>query len=225
VTDHDEIAARFAALAPWQTRHVIDGRAYGGELDYSDEGRPAALFDWFGVPRTILELGAGEGALTLLLAAPDGVERVVALEGWADDVERSRLALELLGRGNAEVVHADPSTTDLAGYGRFDVVFCSGLLHRLAEPWQLLARVGVASERLLLDTHYCFGVETVSVAGYRGRWVEDAFWLTRPSLLAALTDAGWAVHHVSDHPHWAVAHRIWLGCLRGRALADARARL
>jgi SAM-dependent methyltransferase len=219
VTEHDEIAARFAALAPWQTRHVIDGHPYGGELDYSEEGRPAGLFDWFGVPRTVLELGSGEGALTLLLAAADGVERVVALEAWADDVERSRLALELLGRGNVKVVHADPVTADLAEYGRFDVVFCAGLLHRLAEPWHLLARIGAASDRLFLDMHYCFGAETVEVEGYRGRWVEGAFWLTRPSLLAALTDAGWAVRHVSDHPNWVVAHRIWLGCVRGQALA------
>jgi len=226
VTERAEIARRFAELAPWQTRFLVEGQAHGGDLDYSEDGRVPEFFRWFGAPRTILELGSAEGALTLQLAAPETVERVVALEARADHAARSRLALELLGRGNVESFAVDLEAADLAEHGRFDAVFCSGLLHRLVAPWRLLVEVGRVSDRLFLDTHYCFGDEAVEVDGYRGRWVVEggpdpstgvrlrSFWLTRPSLLEALTESGWAVRHVSDHPSWTVAPRIWLGCVR-----------
>jgi len=223
-----DIAERFAALAPWRTRFEIDGQAYGGELDYTDDRRVAAFFDWFGSPRTILELSSFEGGHTLQLAAPPDSERVLGVEGRKENVERARLATELLGRGNTEFVVDDLETVDLAPYGRFDAAFCAGLLYHLVSPWRLLAEIARVSDRLFLDTHYWTGADTAEVEGYLGGWFDEggyddplsglesrSFWLTRPSLLKALTDAGWAVRHLVDHPDWAGAGaRLWLGCVR-----------
>jgi SAM-dependent methyltransferase len=224
-----ELAHRFAALGPWETRFVVDGHAYGGDLDYSSDARVPTFFAWLGTPRAILELGASEGALTLKLAAPEPVERVLALEARPDRLGRARLALEVLGRGNVELAEDAPETAELSDYGRFDAVFCSGLLHRLAAPWELLERVARVSDRLFVDTHYALGGELVEADALRGRWVEEgdpdpttgvrlrSLWLTRPSLLKALTATGWTVEHLADHPDWSGGPRLWLGCL-GRAV-------
>jgi Methyltransferase domain len=223
-----DIAERFAALAPWRTRFEVHGELYGGELDYTGDRRIAAFFDWFGSPRTILELSSFEGAHTLQLAAPPTTERVLGIEGRKENVERARLVEELLGRGNAEFVVDDLETVDLSSYGHFDTAFCAGLLYHLVTPWRLLREIALVSNRLFLDTHYWTGANTVEVDGYVGGWFEEggyddplsgldrrSLWLTRPSLLRALTDAGWAVRELVDHPDWAgEGARLWLGCVR-----------
>ena len=222
-----ETAARFAALAPWVTRFVVDGESYGGELDYCDDTRVARFFEWFGSPRAILELSSFEGAHTLELSAPATTERVLGLDARPENVERSRLVVELYGRGNVEFATQDLESVDLGAHGRFDAVFCAGLLYHLAAPWRLLAEVARVSDRLFLDTHYWPWEATADVEGYRGGWVEEggpedalsgrgrrSLWLTRPSLLEALTNGGWAVRHVVDHSGWSFGPRLWLGCVR-----------
>jgi len=224
VSGRDPIAARFAALAPWTARFVVDGVAYGADAGYVDDTRVATFFEWFGAPATILELGLFEGAHTLQLSAPATTERVLALEGRADDVRRAELVVELHGRENVELAVEDLDTVDLARHGRFDAVFCSDVLYRLATPWRLLAAMARASDRLFLDTHYWPWPAAETVEGHAGGWVgapeeerdggRRSFWLTRPSLHEALTNAGWAVRHLRDHPHWPFAPRLWLGCVR-----------
>ena len=56
-----EIERAFAAVGPWQSRFDIDGRSYGGELPYQDDGRVAEFFEWVGTPSTVLELGSLRG--------------------------------------------------------------------------------------------------------------------------------------------------------------------
>jgi SAM-dependent methyltransferase len=230
VTSRADIAERFAALEPWSTRFVIDGQRYGGELDYSADERTPTFFRWFDSPRKILELSSFEGVHTLQLAALETTERVLGLEGRSENVSRARLVAELLGRGNIDFSVADLETVDLTTYGHFDAVFCAGLLYHLVSPWRLLAEVARVSDRLFLDTHYWPWHPTVEVDGYRGSFVEEpddslsgrsqrSLWLTRPSLLEALTNTGWAVRHLSDHPHWTYAPRLWLGCVRPTALS------
>src|SRR3954452_16085215 len=93
----EELAPRFAALAPWHSRFEIDGRHYGGELGFQDDTRVASFFDWVGRPASILELGSLEGAHTVELAAPAFVERVQCVEGRERNAERARAVLQLLG--------------------------------------------------------------------------------------------------------------------------------
>jgi Methyltransferase domain len=225
-TEDETIAQSFAALAPWSTRFVIDGHAYGGELDYSEDQRIQAFRQWFGAPRTILELSSFEGAHTLQLGEPEATHRVLGLEGRAENVARSRLVATLLGRGNLEFEHVDLETVDLTHYGRFDAVFCAGLLYHLEKPWRLLNETARVSDHLLLDTHYWSG-EEIEVEGHRGGWYEEggytdplsglrrrSFWLTLPALLKVVTNAGWAVHRFEHSPEYDLGPRVVLGCSR-----------
>jgi SAM-dependent methyltransferase len=228
--DSQAIAERFAALAPWSTRFEIGGQPFGGEIDYSGDWRIGEFFRWFGEPRTILELSSFEGAHTLLLAAPETTDRVVGLEGRPENVERAHLVAELLGRGNVEFAVENLETVDLAAYGRFDAVFCAGLLYHLERPWHLLEEIGRVTDRLFLDTHYWSGSDVVEVEGHRGGWFDEggyedplsgvgtrSFWLTAPALVQLLTEAGWLIRHFKDIPEWPTAARAWLGCVRPQA--------
>jgi SAM-dependent methyltransferase len=224
--DVAEIAERFAALGPWSTRFEIQGSTFGGELDYSRDRRTPRFFDWLGAPRTILELSSFEGAQTLQLGQPETTERVLGLEGRAENLARSQLVAELLGRGNLEFAHEDLETVDLARYGHFDAVFCGGLLYHLVAPWRLVNEVARVSPRFFLDTHYWTG-EEVEVDGHQGGWYEEggytdplsglsrrSFWLTLPALLEILTAAGWAIQRFAHFAEWDNGPRVWFGCIR-----------
>lgn len=224
--DSDVIAERFSALAPWSTRFEIGGQAFGGEIEYSGDWRITEFFRWFGEPRTILELSSFEGGHSLFLAAPETTERVLGVEGRPENVARARLVTELLGRGNVEFAVENLKTADLASYGRFDAVFCPGLLYHFKRPWHLLAEIARVTDRLFLDTHYWSGPDVVEVKGHRG-WFDEggyddplsgvgkrSFWLTAPALIQLLTEAGWSIRHFNDIPDWPTAPRAWLGCVR-----------
>jgi len=229
--DTGEIAERFAALAPWNTRFDIGGATFGGELDYSVDQRVPTFFRWFGAPRTILELSSFEGAHTLQLGEGETTERVLGLDGRPENVARSQLVAELLGRGNLEFRQEDLETVDLARHGRFDAVFWADLLYHLDTPWRLVRDVARVSDHFFLDTSYWSGdKDQVEVDGHHGGWYDEgdytdpvralsglrrrSFWLTLPSLLKLVTRACWAVHDVEHIPEWGHGPRVWLGCSR-----------
>ncbi len=173
MADRTQIRERFAALGPWSSRFTIGEEELGGEFDYGEDWRIQMFFRGFEAPRTILELSSFEGAHTLQLAAPETTERVLGLEGRPENVARSRLVAELLARGNTEFEVEDLETVDLASYGRFDAVFCAGLLYHLEAPWRLLAEIARISDCLFLDTHHWNEPEVVEVEGHRGGWFEE----------------------------------------------------
>jgi len=222
-----EIRERFAALGPWSSRFTIGDEELGGEFDYSEDWRIQMFFRWFGSPRTILELSSFEGAHTLQLAAPETTERVLGLEGRPEHAARARLVADLLGRGNIEFAVENLETVDLASYGRFEAVFCAGLLYHLEAPWRLLAEIGRVTDRLFLDTHYWSGPDVLEIDGHQGGWFDEggyddplsgvggrSFWLTAPALIQLLTEAGWTILHFNDIPDWPTAPRAWLDCRR-----------
>jgi hypothetical protein len=228
-----DIRARFDALGEWYTRYEIAGEVVGGENSYADDYRTELFFSWFGRPRTILELGSFEGGHSLTLAGPPFVERLLGLEGRAENIARSTLAVDLLGRGNVEFQQADLDADGaLAGLDRFDAVFCAGLLYHLANPSRLLGAIGGLTDRLFLDTHYA--TEELDVDGRLGSWFHElgpehplsgltaeSAWLTLPSLICAVNDAGFAVRHLVDVPDWAGnGRRAHLGCVRASTALD-----
>ena len=95
--------------------------------------------------RTILELSSFEGAHTLQLGMPEATKRVLGLEGRAENVARSRLVAELLGRGNLEFEPRISRPSTSTRYGRFDAVFCAGLLYHLEKPWRLINQTGTSA--------------------------------------------------------------------------------
>jgi len=182
-----------------------------------------------GEPRSILELSSFEGGHTLQLAAPPFVERVLGLEGRPENIARARLATELLGRGNIDFaeIDLDQETGQLEQLGRFDAVFCAGLLYHLTKPWTLIEKVAKMTDAFFLDTHYSEKAN-VSIDDYVGSRYneggysdplsglsEASFWMTLPCLQETLAKSGFSIRHELVVPDWAGAGpRIHIGAVR-----------
>ena len=55
---------------------------------------------------------------------------------------------------NVTFLEADLERTPPSAFGRFDAIFCSGLLYHLPEPWRLIDAFAGASSRIFIWTHY-----------------------------------------------------------------------
>ncbi len=115
-------AAAFATS--WNS--VGEGSVYTA-AQFEDWMSPLVGADFAG--REVLELGFGNGSL-LYHAAAAKPARLVGVE-LGDTLERARQNLSHLPAGMLELHQGDLTKVDL---GRFDVVYCVGVLHHLAEP-------------------------------------------------------------------------------------------
>ena len=200
---NERTKAGFDRLGPWVTRFLVDGAWYGGEYDFGSDPRVGLFLDLFPAASRILELGSLEGGHTLALAAPPRVTRVVGVEAREGNVARARYALSLLPSPKVEFVTGNLETMDLAPLGRFDAVFCSGLLYHLPRPWELLARLPAAAPDLFLWTHYSGAADSAGTV-WPGKVVGEfglddplsgmsagSFWPTLPALEGMLRQAGY----------------------------------
>jgi len=210
----DPVEREFRRHGAWITRFRIGDRDYGGDAELVDDGRIASFFEAFPDCRTVLELGSLEGAHSLSLARR--VEHVTAIEGRAANIEKARLVQRLLDVGNVTFRQADLETATLEHLGRFDAIFCVGLLYHLSRPWTLLDRFGALSDRVFLQTHYA-GAAAETLDGMPGsRYAEygsgdplsglshSSFWLTLPALIGRLEQCGYAVRELersTTHPN------------------------
>lgn len=205
-----DLTSEFAKLAPWIFKFRIDGTDYGGEISALGDPRVEQFFRFAPTAETILELGSLEGAHTFMLAEHRGVNRVLALEGRERNLRKARLIQDLLQVRNAEFVQANLEESDLSAFGKFDAIFCSGLLYHLPEPWKLIERLSTIAPRLFIWTHYAPDAEAEVISnGLRGRiFVEGgaeeplsgmsptSTWLTLGSLIMSLTRSGYRSIHV-----------------------------
>jgi SAM-dependent methyltransferase len=136
-----DLTSEFAKLVPWIFKFRIDGTDYGGEISALGDMRVERFFRFAPNAANILELGALEGAQTFILAERSGVKKVIALKGRAANLRKARFLQELLRVENAEFAQANLEETDLSSYGKFDAVFCCGLLYHLPKPWKLIQRL------------------------------------------------------------------------------------
>lgn len=214
-----ELTAKFAALEPWIYKFRIGGADYGGTISAREDERIAQFFQSIPRPRSILELGSLEGAHTIQLAARDGVERVVAIEGRAANIRKAELVRHSLGAEKIEFVQANLEETELSRFGKFDAVFCSGLLYHLPEPWKLLDQLPRSAPALFVWTHYADDLNAAEIReGFRGQVHHEggpneplsglsatAFWPTLGSLLKMLARSGYRTIHVikndATHPN------------------------
>jgi SAM-dependent methyltransferase len=207
--DREEIQRRAKELEPWVNEFEYDGVRYaegsghGYRLSQDPADRARAFYAAFPGATRVLELGALEGADTLSLARQPG-SSVLGLEGREENLRRAELVMEVHGITNVELRIADVETLDFAALGRFDAVLCAGLMYHVREPWALLKAIAGLSAGIYLSTHYwgsSDGLETLD--GYSVKHVReehpepqarglsvDVRWLDRPSLFAALKNAG-----------------------------------
>ena len=204
----DPLELEFARRGPWVSRFAIGGRAYGGSVDLSDDARVRSFFDACPDCRSVLELGSLEGAHTFQLA--ERADRVLAIEGRERNVAKARFVQELLRVENVEFRQANLEELELASLGRFDGIFCAGLLYHLPRPWLLLDQLGGVAPCLLLSTHYAAEAEAEH-EGVPGHWFRElghrdplsglsprSFWMTLPALLDRLEEQGYEPALVRD---------------------------
>jgi 2-polyprenyl-3-methyl-5-hydroxy-6-metoxy-1,4-benzoquinol methylase len=164
----------------------------------------------------ILDLGSLEGFYTLEFASHGA--QVVGIEGRESNNAHARFAAEVLGLSNIEFITDDVRNLCQEKYGRFDVVFCSGILYHLpgVDACRFLTSIAQVCKRLtIIDTHVGLSNEdSISWKGssYQGflftehstndtedvkssrKWASldnnTSFWFTKPSLLNLLRDVG-----------------------------------
>jgi SAM-dependent methyltransferase len=203
--DVETLKAEFAKLGPWIFQFRIDGIDYGGGVSAIGDKRLEDFHKFAPAAQTILELGALEGAHSFLLAQHPSTKRVLALEGREANIRRARFVQERLGITKVEFLQTNLEQSDLAPLGRFDAVFCSGLLYHLPRPWELIQQLASVAPKLFLWTMYSDEAAADSVVdGFRGRTQTEggadeplsglsshSLWLTLGSLIEALTRAGY----------------------------------
>lgn len=201
-----ELTSKFAELAPWIFQFRIDGADYGGAISAVGDKRVERFFRFAPRVGAILELGSLEGAHSFILAEHRGVERVLAVEGREMNLRKARFVQELLQIRHVEFVQANLEETDLAAFGKFDAVFCCGLLYHLPAPWKLLEQFPAIAPALFIWTHYAAEAEARDIGnGLRGKIHHEggeaeplsgmsptATWLTLESLLSVLKASGYA---------------------------------
>lgn len=168
----------------------------------------------------VLDLACQEGcyAIEAALAGAD----VVGVEAREAHVARARLCAAAAGVGaRARFEVGDVRRVSEAALGRFDVVFCLGILYHLeaADAADTLARVsGLCDDLLVVDTHFAPAGKATAVvdgAAYDGAFVREhaagdsaatrlargqasienefAFYFTKASLVRLLAGAGFPV--------------------------------
>jgi methyltransferase family protein len=208
-----DLKAEFEKLAPWIFQFQIDGHDYGGAISAAGDVRVERFFRFAPNAANILELGALEGAQTFILAERPGVKKVLALEGRAANLRKARFLQELLRAENAEFAQANLEETDLSSYGKFDAVFCCGLLSHLPKPWELIQQLPSIAPILFIWSAYVAENEAMELPnGMRGKIQSEggpdaplsglspnSVWLTLGSLITSLTTNGYGSVHVIDN--------------------------
>ncbi len=206
-------------LAPWHTDWPFAPE--GGRGKWTDDGTRVNQFFALGWPiKRVLELSCLEGAHTFHLGI--NADEVVALEGRQQNVDKVLLLRKILVHPQVYVHWADIEHVCLSDYGRFDSIFCSGILYHLQDPLRLLKQCASVSDHLFIWTHYS---ATEDVPG--GRWVAEdvssptsglspqSFWPTLPRLLIWLGEAGWEWQVITSNPQHPNGPAVTLACTKG----------
>jgi SAM-dependent methyltransferase len=200
----EDLEAEFERRGPWITKFVIDGKVYGGERFVAEDVRIPQFLEAFPNARTILDLGALEGGHAIALAKRLPNARIIAIDGRSTNIEKARFIKGVTGVENVHFICGNLEEMSFAPLGRFDAIFCSGILYHLAKPWELLERLSAVSSQLFLWTHYALESEVnLFERGYRGREYKElgpedpfggfsptSFWPTLASLHEMLEQAG-----------------------------------
>jgi hypothetical protein len=226
----EELVSEFAKLGPWVFQFRIDREDYGGGISAAGDARVEQFFRFAPKAATILELGSLEGAHTFILAEHPSVRRVLALEGREANLRKARFVQELLRIRNAEFAQANLEQTDLAAFGKFDAVFCSGLLYHLPEPWKLIEQLPALAPVLFIWTQYAAEEEAIDVGhGLRGKihgeggpdeplsgMSPTSIWLTLASLRESLSASGYTkIEIIHDDTAHANGPAVTIGAMTG----------
>ena len=210
----DQLSEEFVRRGPWFSEFVYQGKKYGGLNSYEDDRRVQDFFDWVKPKGRVLELGSFEGAQSLLLLENEEITEVLGLEGRSYLIDKSNFIRELYAVENLRYLQSDFEIDDLSKFGRFDHVFCSGVLYHLTRPWDFIGQLAKVTKSVFLATHYAPAAET-SREGFEGRLAPEfgyyeplsglntySFWLTLDSLRKAAANVGLELVNERLVPEW-----------------------
>lgn len=166
----------------------------------------------------VLDLGCLDGIFSIEFAKHGC--RTVGVEIREANIRKAVFCAEALGLRNLEFRQDDVRNLSLESYGRFDAIVCSGILYHLpaGDALALIDRMfAMVTRVVVLDTHVALEPVERFVRGdeeYWGRvfrehadnatpdekaralWASadnpTSFWFTRPSLVNALSGAGFS---------------------------------
>jgi SAM-dependent methyltransferase len=199
--DDNYIQMEFDKRGPWVTQFIINDKTYGGYYRVWEDIRPHQFFEKFPHVKTILDVGSLEGGQTFILARHKGVT-VTGIEGRSENIRRAEFVRKILGIKNVRFIHYNIEVMPLDKLGKFDAVFCSGVLYHLPEPWKFIKQVQNITSNLFLWTHFVADEKADQIVeGYHGWWYPEggisdplaglsskSFWLTLDSLKSLLME-------------------------------------
>jgi hypothetical protein len=189
----------------------------------------------------ILDLASLEGDFSAEFALR-GAE-VLGVEGRRTNVQRAAARFSL---PNLRFVQDDVRNVCREKYGEFDVVLCLGILYHLDAPdcFKLLEAIaGACIGIAIIDTHVSlrrdemveykghgywgwrykeYSREPTSEQTERSTWASignvRSFWLTKPSLVNAIVDAGFNSVYECQYPAWndIPSDRVALVAMKGK---------
>jgi SAM-dependent methyltransferase len=128
--------------------------------------------------KRIVDLGCLEGGYAVEFARM-GMESL-GLEVRQSNFDNCLYVKERLGLPNLRFVK--DNAWNVANYGRFDVVFCCGLLYHLDRPIEYIKTLStIANKAVILNTHFAtdheirqFNLSRLSInEGIKGRWYRE----------------------------------------------------
>ena len=101
----------------------------------------------------VLELGPLEGAHTYQLSGL-GAESVLAIEASSEAYLKCLIVKELLGIPRCRFLFGDCTKYLNSTPGPFDMIFCSGILYHMQDPFELIQAISKNTDRVFIYTHY-----------------------------------------------------------------------
>lgn len=102
---------------------------------------------------SVLELGPLEAAHTYQLAKL-GAKEIIAIESNIEAYIKCLIVKEILNIPRAKFLLGDCIRFMEENEQRFDMVFCSGILYHMEDPFKLIEAISDRTDRVFLWTHY-----------------------------------------------------------------------
>ncbi len=215
------LKAEFEKRSPWITQFHIGGETFGGNFDAMKDVRVKQFFEIFPNIKSVVELGSLEGGHSFALAQSSTVERVTAIESRDVNIERAKFVKSILDDKKVDFLQADIEKLNFAQLGKFDAVFCSGLLYHLPRPWELIPQLAKISPNIFIWTQVSEEAKAKKMReGWRGKFYREggifdplsgmskkSFWFSLGSLINILTTNGYKevkiIENNLSHPNGA----------------------
>jgi hypothetical protein len=138
---------------------VYPGVTSGSGPFFSADRRPSIAAQYLGFEpgslqgMNILELGPLEGAHTYQLAKL-GADRILAIEANAEAFLKCLIVKEILQTPRCRLLFGDCLKFLQESRAQFDMIFCSGILYHMENPFELIKAISRHTGRVFLWTHY-----------------------------------------------------------------------